>query len=73
MDMPPPEMFGSTQGLSAVDRDDEEEDIRVISQQIIDKKAFIWSFGKNKDGELGIGSQKDAFLPRPIAGELKDG
>ena len=43
-------------------------DIRTISQQIIDKKAFVWAFGKNKDGEIGIGSQRDAFLPRPIFG-----
>ena len=32
----------------------------------------MWSFGKNKDGELGIGSQKDALLPRPIATVLKE-
>jgi hypothetical protein len=36
--------------------EDESEDIRIISQQIIDKKAFVWAFGKNKDGEIGIGS-----------------
>ena len=51
----------------------EKDDIRVISQQIMDKKAFVWAFGENKDGEIGIGSQRDAFLPRPIFGQLKDG
>lgn len=30
--------------------------MREIAQKIIDKQAFVWSFGKNKDGELGIGS-----------------
>ena len=53
--------------------DEDTDDIRIISQQIIDKKAFVWAFGKNKDGEIGIGSQRDAFLPRPIYGSLKDG
>ena len=51
-----------------IDDQDESDDIRIISQQIIDKKAFVWAFGKNKDGEIGIGSQRDAFLPRPIFG-----
>ena len=57
----------------SVAEDEQGDDIRVISQQIIDKKAFVWAFGKNKDGEIGIGSQRDAFLPRPIFGQLKDG
>lgn len=47
----------ASQGFSMATEDDgESDDIRVISQQIIDKKAFIWAFGKNKDGEIGIGS-----------------
>jgi len=52
---------------------EEDDDIRVISDKIIAKKAFVWAFGQNKDGELGVGSQKDALLPRPIAQALRDG
>jgi hypothetical protein len=32
------------------------EDIREISAKIISKHAFVWGFGGNKDGELGIGN-----------------
>ena len=39
--------------------DEEEENITAIAQKIVDKKAFIWAFGANKDGEIGIGSQRD--------------
>jgi len=28
----------------------------------------VWAFGQNKDGELGLGNQLDAFLPEPING-----
>lgn len=66
-----PDTHRQSQGSLA--EDEQGDDIRVISQQIIDKKAFVWAFGKNKDGEIGIGSQRDAFLPRPIFGSLKDG
>ena len=45
----------------------ETDDIAEIAQSIIDKKSFVWAIGQNKDGELGIGSQRDALLPRPIA------
>ena len=51
-----------------VEEDEEMDDIQIISQRIIDKKSFVWAFGKNKDGEIGIGCQRDAFLPRPIFG-----
>jgi len=51
----------------------QEDDIEDIAQSIIDKKSFIWALGQNKDGELGIGSQRDALLPRPIASQLRDG
>ena len=37
-----------------------------IEAEIKKKKAYIWTFGKNGDGELGLASQKDTFLPRPI-------
>jgi len=37
------------------------------------KKAFVWGIGGNKDGELGIASQKDALLPKPISGMLGNG
>jgi hypothetical protein len=46
--------------LSAADEEAEDiyevDDIRQIAKDIIDKKAFIWAFGQNKDGEIGIGS-----------------
>ena len=45
----------ASRGAEAGDEEDN-DDIRIISQQIMDKKAFIWAFGKNKDGEIGIGS-----------------
>ena len=63
LSMPYPDTMTNTQAPSrsgqggfTVEDDGESDDIRVISQQIIDKKAFIWAFGKNKDGEIGIGS-----------------
>lgn len=34
-------------------------------------QGFVYSFGKNKDGELGLGHNKNAMLPAPIKG-LKD-
>ena len=37
--------------------------------QIIEEKlAYVLAFGQNKDGELGLGNQQDAFLPEPING-----
>lgn len=45
--------------------------IEQIQQEIQKKKAFIWTFGKNTDGELGIGSLKDSFLPKAIASNIK--
>lgn len=36
--------------------------------QIINKKAFVWAFGKNQEGELSLGIYKDALLPRYIQG-----
>jgi hypothetical protein len=50
-----------------------DDDIKEISAKIIAKHAFVWGFGGNKDGELGIGNQKDGILPRPIAATLRDG
>jgi alpha-tubulin suppressor-like RCC1 family protein len=37
-----------------------------IASEIRRKRAYIWAFGKNSDGELGISSQKDQFMPKPI-------
>ena len=51
----------------------ENDKIADITNKIMTKKAFVWGMGGNKDGELGIASQKDALLPRSIAGMLKDG
>ena len=27
------------------------------------KEGFLWTFGRNKDGELGLGSTEDSLLP----------
>ena len=51
----------------------EDTNISTIASKIQAKSAYVWAFGGNKDGELGIGHQRDALLPRPIAGMLKDG
>jgi hypothetical protein len=51
----------------------ENDNMTGIESKIMAKKAFVWGIGRNKDGELGIGSQKDTLLPRSIAGMLKDG
>lgn len=40
--------------------------IEQISSDIKKKISYIWCFGKNGDGELGVGSQKDIFLPKAI-------
>jgi len=37
-----------------------------VQQEIQKKKGYIWAFGKNGDGELGIANQKDSFLPKSI-------
>jgi len=39
----------------------------------VQKKAFIWAFGANKDGEIGVGSQRDQLQPRAIANHLEGG
>jgi hypothetical protein len=36
--------------------------------QIKNKKAFVWVFGKNQDGELALGIYKDVLVPRFLAG-----
>jgi alpha-tubulin suppressor-like RCC1 family protein len=36
--------------------------------QILNKKAFVWAFGKNQEGELALGVYKDALLPRFVTG-----
>ena len=46
-------------------------EIQQIAADIKKKKSYIWAFGKNGDGELGVGSQKDLFMP--IATPLKNG
>jgi len=38
------------------------------SNQIKNKKAYIWAFGKNQEGELALGVYKDALLPRFVTG-----
>ena len=40
----------------------------MTDQQIKNKKAYVWAFGKNQEGELSLGVYKDALLPRFISG-----
>lgn len=40
----------------------------MIEAQIKNKKAFVWAFGKNQEGELALGVYKDALLPRFVTG-----
>jgi alpha-tubulin suppressor-like RCC1 family protein len=40
--------------------------------QIRSKRAFVWAFGKNQEGELALGVYKDALIPRNVAG-IKSG
>lgn len=43
-------------------------DGNMASDQIKNKKAFVWAFGKNQEGELALGVYKDALLPRFVTG-----
>ena len=43
-------------------------DGQMTEQQIKNKKAFVWAFGKNQEGELALGVYKDALLPRFVTG-----
>jgi hypothetical protein len=43
-------------------------DGNMAENQIINKKAFVWAFGKNQEGELALGVYKDALLPRFVTG-----
>mmetsp|Transcript_32468 Transcript_32468/g.29293 ORF Transcript_32468/g.29293 Transcript_32468/m.29293 type:complete len:119 (+) Transcript_32468:38-394(+) len=46
--------------------EDEEKEVPEV-----ELKGFIYSWGKNKDGELSVGGHKNQFFPAPIKG-LKD-
>ena len=35
-----------------------------LEQHIRDKRAYVWCFGKNTNGELGLASTRDAFNPQ---------
>jgi alpha-tubulin suppressor-like RCC1 family protein len=37
-------------------------------EEIRKKRAFVWCWGKNKNGELSLGVTKDAVLPRFVKG-----
>ena len=37
-------------------KDEGNENIEQVASQIKRKEAFIWAFGKNGDGELGVGT-----------------
>ena len=37
-------------------------------EEIRKKRAFVWGWGKNKNGELSLGVTKDAVFPRLIKG-----
>jgi len=34
--------------------------------KIQNKEGFLWAFGRNKDGELGIGSNNDSLAPKSV-------
>lgn len=40
----------------------------MTESQIKNKKAYVWAFGKNQEGELALGVYKDALLPRFVTG-----
>ena len=40
----------------------------MTEDQILNKRAFVWGFGKNQEGELSLGVYKDALLPRFVNG-----
>ena len=66
-------MPGQARNRSTGALSDEDEDIQAIAQKIVAKKAYIWAFGANKDGEIGVGSQRDQLQPRAIANHLEGG
>jgi alpha-tubulin suppressor-like RCC1 family protein len=37
-------------------------------EEIRKKRAFVWGWGKNKNGELSLGVTKDALFPRLVKG-----
>ena len=40
----------------------------MTEEEIRKKKAFVWAWGKNKNGELSLGVTKDSQLPRQVKG-----
>jgi alpha-tubulin suppressor-like RCC1 family protein len=41
-----------------------------LEKEIRDKRAFVWCFGKNSNGELGVQSTKDVLMPRSIMNNM---
>ena len=35
-------------------------------KEIVEKRAYVWCFGKNQNGELGVSSTKDVLQPKQI-------
>ena len=44
----------------------------MAEKEIVEKRAYVWCFGKNQNGELGVQSTKDVLQPKQISnGMLK--
>ena len=41
-------------------------DEHTLEKWIRDKRAYVWCFGKNSNGELGVQSTKDVLDPKPV-------
>lgn len=63
-------MLKSSAGTVYFNQDEEEtiqEDERqTMEKDIREKKAYIWCFGKNSNGELGVQTTKDVLLPKSL-------
>ena len=42
-----------------------------MEKDIREKRAYIWCFGKNANGELGVANSKDILVPRYV--KIKSG
>jgi len=40
----------------------------ITKNQINENRPYLWAFGQNKNGELGLGNQEDAIVPVPLDG-----
>ena len=53
-------------------RNQELSEAQRAEKEIVEKRAYVWCFGKNQNGELGVQSTKDVLQPKQISnGMLK--